>query len=297
MTREDGGQLDRSGFQQCNFETHDRLILRGLSWSAAEGGEPKASILLMHGLGDYTGRHLAVARSLAAAGIAGVMFDFRGHGVSDGRRGDVRHPGDFLKDMERMLEHMPPAGRTGLLAFSFGAQIAAGHLLNHPDDARIGFAAFVAPWFRLRIRAPRWQLALAAVALRFVPWLRQRTPLKPEQLASDQDFLRAAAIENRTHNLISARLYAMAVESGERAIFEAAKIRVPILIAHGMNDPVTCPEASREFYDRTRSRVKTFWLLDEVRHEPHNDVGRDEFLKGLAEWIARESPASSYSVR
>ena len=48
-----------------------------------------ASVLLIHGLGEHSGRYEHVGDQLAAAGIDTYGFDNRGNGGSGGRRGHV----------------------------------------------------------------------------------------------------------------------------------------------------------------------------------------------------------------
>ena len=56
-------------------------------WTPAE---PRAVILLAHGLAEHSGRYDEFANFLADAGIATYVPDLPGHGKSDGERGYVR---------------------------------------------------------------------------------------------------------------------------------------------------------------------------------------------------------------
>ena len=56
-------------------------------WAPAE---PRAVLLLAHGLAEHSGRYGDFASFFADAGIASYALDFPGHGRSDGTRGHVR---------------------------------------------------------------------------------------------------------------------------------------------------------------------------------------------------------------
>ncbi len=65
-------------------------------WPAGEAeaggawaGAPWASVLLVHGLGEHSGRYEHVGDQLTAAGLEVTAYDHRGMGGSGGRRGDV----------------------------------------------------------------------------------------------------------------------------------------------------------------------------------------------------------------
>ena len=50
---------------------------------------------------------------------------------------------------------------------------------------------------------------------------------------------------------------------------------------------MTCARATGEFYERAGCADKTLRVFPEVRHETHNDIGREEVLREVAEWIGR----------
>ena len=55
----------------------------------AWAGAPWGSVLLVHGLGEHSGRYEHVGDQLSAAGLETWAYDHRGMGGSGGRRGDV----------------------------------------------------------------------------------------------------------------------------------------------------------------------------------------------------------------
>ncbi len=67
-------------------------------WKASDGlefyscgwipeGKTKAVLILVHGMGEHTGRYSHVAAAMNKQGYALVGFDLRGHGKSGGKRG------------------------------------------------------------------------------------------------------------------------------------------------------------------------------------------------------------------
>src|ERR1700690_1835475 len=59
-------------------------------------GEPWATGLIVHGIGEHSGRYLRTGRLLAEAGLDVYAFDLRGHGLSGGRCVYVRSWNDYL---------------------------------------------------------------------------------------------------------------------------------------------------------------------------------------------------------
>ena len=60
-------------------------------WAPPDGVARRGSILLVHGLGEHSGRYGRVAERLAAIGLAVHACDLRGHGRSEGPRGSIPH--------------------------------------------------------------------------------------------------------------------------------------------------------------------------------------------------------------
>ena len=60
----------------------DGLELAGLLYLPA--GEPRGALLVCHGAGSRKENHQLMGEQAAAAGLAALTFDFRGHGQSDG---------------------------------------------------------------------------------------------------------------------------------------------------------------------------------------------------------------------
>ena len=68
--------------QEGTARMSDGTLLRTLRWSNA--GDPRAVVLIVHGLGEHSGRYDHVARRLADAGFEVHAYDQRGFGGSAG---------------------------------------------------------------------------------------------------------------------------------------------------------------------------------------------------------------------
>jgi len=62
--------------------TSDGLRLAGLLYRPA--GEPRGALVVCHGAGSRKENHTLMGEQAAAAGLAALAFDFRGHGESQG---------------------------------------------------------------------------------------------------------------------------------------------------------------------------------------------------------------------
>ena len=148
-------------------------------WPTA--GDPWGTILVVHGLGEHSGRHDATGGRFAAAGLVATSFDHRGFGASGGRRAYVDQWDDYLDDIEDRLD----AGRVdglpaAIYAHSLGGLMVADYLLSErpqPDVAVLSAPALDGGNAFLR--------GLSSVLSRVRPTFAIANPWNPAQIARD----------------------------------------------------------------------------------------------------------------
>ena len=98
----------------------------GLAYELAlPQGKPRGAVVVLHGAGSCKENHRDFAQLCAAAGLAAIVFDQRGHGASDGAL-DAR----ALEDVASMASLLPggvPLFLRGSSMGGFVALAAAGH--------------------------------------------------------------------------------------------------------------------------------------------------------------------------
>jgi alpha-beta hydrolase superfamily lysophospholipase len=260
-------------------------------------GPIRADVLLTHGLGEHTGRYAHVAAALAGRGIRLLAYDLRGHGRSSGRRGDVERYEDFLDDLCAVSAQAPWSGRpVFLFGHSLGGQVTLRHLQR--DRPAVAGAIVASPWLRLAFEPPRWKVAVARVAMRFAPGLRFATGMRLDRLSRDTEHVRAITDSGLTGHRISARMFFAVSEAGELALREAHAVQVPLLLLHGDADPITHWRTTEEFSRQPGPTEKMLKIYPGVLHEAHNDVGRDQVLRDIADWIeSRLKPGALSKTR
>src|SRR2546421_6505776 len=64
---------------------------------------PSGAVVIVHGFSTHSGNYRHVAQACARAGLAATLFDCRGHGESQGRRGHVDRFSDFVADLDQVV--------------------------------------------------------------------------------------------------------------------------------------------------------------------------------------------------
>lgn len=268
--------------------TDDGLKLHLRHWPAA--GPARGQVLICHGLGEYIERYAHVAAALNAAGWDVHGWDHRGHGRSEGRKGDIPDHDALLRDTARVIDAVrQPGRRFVLLGHSMGGLIAA----RFAAEALTGKpAAWSRPLDGLVLSSPALdpglsgiQKVLLAVAGALFPGLAVGNGLKPEWISRDPAVVKAYATDPLVHDRITARLTRFIVDGGARAIGDAPRWALPTLLMWAGADRCVSPRGSEAFAAAAPAHVVATRPWPGFAHEIFNEPEKAEVLKTLTDWL------------
>ena len=182
-------------------------------WPVPAGVERRGSLLLVHGLGEHSGRYAHVAERLAALGLHVRAYDLRGHGGSGGARGAIPHPDALLDDLRAMFEDLDDASPRFLLGHSMGGTIAARAATGGWVTPR----ALILSSPALRVSPSPVEAALLTVARRAAPDRGFPNRLPIDKLSHDPREVAAYRADGLVHDRITPRLYDFLADSGAAA--------------------------------------------------------------------------------
>lgn len=261
-----------------------------LYWQRYRPPEPKATVAVLHGGGDHSGRYPALTAALVRAGFEVALLDLRGHGQSDGRRWHVDTFQDYLADLDAFLARLCQdryAGKLFVVAHSMGALIAARWGLDHWREP----AGFVlsSPYLRLALQPPRLKVWSARIAGRLVPWLPVATGLSSAALTSDPEMQAWTDHDPLYGRKTTPRWFDESNRAQEEVLARAAEFRAPLLVLAAGDDAIADAGAGRRFVEAAQSKDKRFELYPGFRHEIFNEAGRDRPVAEAVAWIAQRA--------
>jgi alpha-beta hydrolase superfamily lysophospholipase len=271
----------------------DGVILKARYWPQPN---PRGMVVVSHGFGEHGGNYESVAKSVGpAVGVDFLAPDFRGHGLSPGRRGGVGRYDELVSDLLAALDWAEPA-RAGcprfVLGHSNGGQVALRAVLDDEDGRRIAGLILTNPSLRLARKVPGYKLRLGRFLLRHAPHVTLRAPLEPWRLTRDPEMQKFRRGDPLCHSRISAPLFFGMVDGGPLVAERAAEITVPVLMILGGSDSIVDPVASRAMFEHLGSADKTLQIFPAMLHEPLNDVGREQVVADIGTWLdERMEPA------
>jgi acylglycerol lipase len=276
-------------WRQALFEASDGTKLFRQSWHPER--EPKAALVIQHGLKSHGGDYAALAQSLTERGFAVYAADMRGHGRSEGPRALLDDFDQLVRDLHETVRQarseVPEPAPLFLMGHSVGGALST--LYAERQGALLDGLIVLAP--ALRLDRP----ALAAAGTPVMGALFPSAPLVdiPDEWFSRRQTRRTEMAESDLvyHAPGPARTGAALLEALEEVWARADSIRVPLLAMHGTADLATDPRGSVELVERARSNDKRVFLYRGLYHDLLHEPERAQVAEDIALWLESHSEA------
>ncbi|HEY7827054.1 MAG TPA: lysophospholipase [Candidatus Limnocylindrales bacterium] len=253
-------------------------------WQPA--GEPRASVLIVHGLGEHGGRYERTAGILAERGFDCWAADLRGFGASGGRRAYVERIDVWLDDLAEEVGLLRVMGRpVVLLAHSMGGLVACRYA--ETDRPQPDLLVLSAP--ALAGNIPGWQKALAPLMGRLVPHLTVKNAFDGSILSRDPAVGRDYLADPLNVHSTTARLGAAVLALQGPTLAELDRIRVPTLVIHGGADHLVPTRSSEVFIGRPGIERR---VIQGLAHESFNEPEGPQVVGEVADWISEHLPTA-----
>jgi alpha-beta hydrolase superfamily lysophospholipase len=267
------------------FQSYDGVNIYEHWWRPVR--EPKASIVLVHGLQEHSGRYLRFAQFLTENGYAVDALDQRGHGKSNGITAFVRTFDDYVADLEAFCDRVRerlPGKPTFLMGFSMGGTVASLYTLKRKPPLRGLILSAPAIKLSKHVSNPLLE-GISAQASKLFPKL-PTVKMKSRHLSRDPEVV--AAYDNDP--LVSRR--GVLLKTGSEFVKAMKFIQtrmeefsLPMLILHGTQDKLVDQIGSQWLYDRAKCGDRTLKLYEGYFHEVINDTGAERVHRDILDWL------------
>lgn len=270
---------------ETTYTAHDGYELYLQAWLCAQ---PKASLLLVHGLGEHSGRYAHLVERLGELGVSVFTFDGRGHGKSAKGKPDAYFDScqDYLKDIDALFgkvkSYVP-----GVPAFLYGHSMGGGLVAMYALDFKPEVAGVILSSAAIKEGegTSKLLIAIAGLMSKFLPRLKvlkletsklTRVPAEVEKYTNDP-LVYSDSVPARTGSevlLLMQKLQA-----------RASEFVYPALVIHGSEDGLTNPKGSEIFAQNASSKDMTYRVFEGGYHELINDLDAEEVLDVICGWI------------
>ncbi|RAP59560.1 alpha/beta hydrolase [Oleiagrimonas sp. MCCC 1A03011] len=242
-------------------------------------------VLLVHGLGEHSGRYRHIAAWFSGRGWDVCSYDQRGHGQSPGPRGALRRSDDLLTDLAAMYAAYAIDFETPPLLFghSMGGLVAAHAVL----EGRVRPSAMVLSSPAFRSHESAFMQRLAGVLASVMPNLPLRNGIKRQYLSHDAAVAPFYDDDPNCDNRITPRLADFIFRSGAYCIAQADDLSVPALLLAAGDDHLVDASGSCDFIAAGPPSRLDGRVLDGLYHEIFNEAepARSRVFAQLGEWL------------
>lgn len=260
-------------------------------WAPARPAAGKPVALFIHGIGMHGEPYAAIAAGFTARGVPFVVPDLRGHGRSEGVRGELATPQVLRADIGAVINSIHrryPDAPVVLLGDSMGGAIATDYAWR--GEQRLAGLALLVPAFGLNkahFAAPHGDVANLLTKGKIA--LATEEKMRPS--TRSEGFLRARLSDRLALAEVKLSYLTTIAEMQAERSRAAAEIKVPLFVCVAGKDRIIDNHLVRRFYDRaaTPEEDKTWRAADAAHHTVCWDPITPDLIAELSQWVANRS--------
>lgn len=249
-------------------------------------GEMKAVLLVVHGIGEHSGRYMNVVNHFVPLGYAIYSLDHVGHGKSEGEREVIEDFRDFTHSLaiyHDMVKEWQPDKPFFLFGHSLGGLIATVYLLERQDDFK--GAVISAPAVKVSENVSQMTILMGKLFSVIAPKMGV-VSLDPTGISRDPEVVEAYVNDPLVFiGKTPARLASEILKAMMRVMAEAETITLPFITVQGSEDKIVDPNSAQMLFDKAGSTQKRIKIYEGLYHEVFNEPEREVVLKDVEDWL------------
>ncbi|HOX28727.1 MAG TPA: alpha/beta fold hydrolase [bacterium] len=284
-----------AGDGECGFlRTDEGVRLFFNRWLPA-GKAPTTVVVCLHGMGAHGSYFSPLADVLTPMGMAVYAVDHRGHGLSDGVKGDMPDGRKLVSDAVEFLKYAQSL-HPGLPLFVAGESMGGAITIQvaMAESERLNGCIMLAPalqgakklTFGEIVRIPYWALLLL-----FNPGKNVVKTIGNESLVyQSRDYIDFEHTDQDHLQWVSLRYLLNLKKLMDRSRkWGPSEIKCPTLILQGGSDKVCAADAVKKFFSDMQVKDKTLRFYEKGYHCLLADPDAPDSRETIAEWIVKHS--------
>lgn len=237
--------------------------------------QPKAVLLLVHGLGAHSGRWGALAGYFASKGIASFAID----------RPDST---GFVKEILRVrsiISASYPGKKTFIVGESLGG-IASFIAASRYPDLFDGLAC-ISPAFKSVLNLPQGEYLRILISLVFDSKREVKLPFDFSMCTRDREYLERIAQDERERREVPSGAIVETITSQFLAGLAVSRLNTPVIFMISGDDKIIDSGYSCKIFARLKAPDKTIKIYPDMYHSLSIDIGKEMVFEDLREWIEK----------
>lgn len=237
----------------------------------------KGTVIITHGIALHSIYYRKMAELLNEAGFSVVLYDVRGHGKSQGERGDIKSIYQFTSDLYELVEQTKKVydGPIFLLGHSMGGIITKVYatLYDNFDGTIIMSSPTSAQRLGLVSLLPSFLFGSYKLKTDFTDTRLSHFP--------PSDNVDPYALKHFTFRLIIQTLK-VGTKHIEKCILDYKK---PVLILHGSEDKLVSSQMSKHFFESIKYNDKKLVIIEGGYHNLNYDTVTEKVVEEIVSWL------------
>lgn len=237
-------------------------------------------LLIVHGFGEHSGRYEDFAKFLCSKQIGVYVYDQRGHGHTEGKRGHTKAYVHYLDDVNTVHKHIyennGKSVQVSIMGHSMGGNVVSNFVTRYAHDFKK--VVLSSPWIELAFEPPAIMLMLARLVKNIYPSFTQPTNLDVDALSKLPEEVKKYKEDPLIHDRITVSTYFGVFEAGKYLLSHPKKIQTETLLLHGQKDKITSFQASEKLAKSNPDYIR-FKPFKDGYHELLHDEEKDAFYE------------------
>lgn len=252
------------------------------SWLPAQ--EAKASIAIVHGVGEHSDRYTNLIPYLVERGYALFSYDQRGHGRSPGKLGHIEGWHEYREDLHLFIQQAREQF-DGLPFFLFGHSMGGLVALDYALHYQAELSGLIVSSPSLALQGERLLSIVANSLNRIVPRAAFTSTVNAASISRIPETVKAYVDDPLTHAKVTPRWLSQLIQTSRSVHERAPELTLPLLMTHGTADKIVPIDGTQRFFANVRSADKDLITYKDAYHEPHNDLIHEEAARNIGDWV------------
>ncbi len=231
------------------------------------------AILILHGITAYSGPYEMFGKAISNAGFTAVGLDLRGHGLSDGNRGDYPSKERLINDLVETISHLKKQYST-LLLFGHSLGVLTALITKKNSKEKIDGLILMSAGKTITPGVYKSPSVLQKLKILFSAIFR---PSKPVINYYREGLL---GLEDPLFNFKYTLRFMRLVSFQDLDLSE--EIECPVILGVGEHDEIFSVESAQSLLDEIPSKDKTFFIMPGAKHAVEFT---EAIFKDLKSWL------------
>ena len=241
------------------------------------------AVVMMHGLGEHLERYSPLVKFFTDCNLSVRTYDHRGHGKSDGVRGDVPNGEPILQDAQIIVDDF--AQETGLTPILFGHSMGGLFAARFALENLAPLRAVILSSPALALYMNSWQHFALKIMLKLAPGLGLPNGLQVKYLSHDAKVVQDYQHDPLVHSRLSARLLARMLAAIEYCQTHAQQLHIPCCLLVAGADRLVDPQGSFQFFAQLPKSLANMQVYPSMYHEIFFEPDAQQVFDDLREWL------------